>query len=457
MIPMTITRPIPNRMLAAPSSYEGVFAEALPSLPGHQLAEVNGLRQQHFERFQATGFPGPKIEAWKYSPVGPLAKEAMGKAAPVDLPASEIEPYLADEPNIQRLVFVNGHLRADLSAPCCDQGGMIVATIDDALANGLIAPSDLLAEEDRSKRGFSSLNAAFAGSGAVIKVADNVGLDRPVQLLFISVGDDVPTMTNPRLVIKLGRESRLGLIETHVFKKSGRQLTNLVTACILGEKSELRHDRLQIGDVEGSFIGRTDYDLAAQAKLVQTLATLGGGFVRNEIGARLGGSEIDAQFNGLYLTRTGQHIDNMLQIDHAAPGSVSDQYYKGVLDGRAKAAFAGKILVQRPAQQTNAYQTNNNLLLSPDAEINTKPELEIYADDVKCSHGATAGELDERELFYLRTRGFGPETARTMLTFAFADEVLERFASKPLLAQAKREILRWLPGADILRDMGDIA
>ncbi len=453
---MAITRPTPNRMLAAPSSYEGVFATALPSLPGHQLSEVSGLRRQNFERFQSTGFPGPKIETWKYSPVGAFAKEAMGPAAPVELQASEIEPYLADEVSIQRLVFINGHFRADLSDPCCNEGGIVVATLDDALANGLIAPSDLFNEEDRGKRGFSSLNAAFVGSGAVIKVADHVSLDGPVQLLFMSIGDDRPTMTNPRLVIKLGNEARLALIETHVFKNSGRQLTNLVTTCVLGERAELRHDRLQIGDVEGSFIGRTDYDLAAKTRLVQTLATLGGGFVRNEIGARLGGSDINAQFNGLYLTRTGQHIDNMLQIDHAAPGSVSDQYYKGVLDGRAKAAFAGKILVQRPAQQTNAYQTNNNLLLSPDAEINTKPELEIYADDVKCSHGATAGELDERELFYLRSRGFDPETARTMLTFAFADEVLERFASKSLLSQAKREILRWLPGADILGDMGDI-
>ncbi|MGI9503204.1 MAG: SufB/SufD family protein, partial [Geminicoccaceae bacterium] len=209
----------------------------------------------------------------------------------------------------------------------------------------------------------------------------------------------------------------------------------------------------QLGNVEGRFIGKFDVDIAEKARVTQTLATLGGGFVRNEIAARMNGSEIEAQFNGLYLTRTGQHIDNVLKIDHTAPNSVSDQYYKGVLDGRAKAAFAGKIHVHQAAQQTNAYQTNNNLLLSPDAEIATKPELEIYADDVKCSHGATAGELDERELFYLRSRGLDPETARTMLTFAFADEVLERFRNPHLLDQAKREMLRWLPGGDTLKDM----
>ncbi|NJO37705.1 MAG: SufD family Fe-S cluster assembly protein, partial [Rhizobiales bacterium] len=226
-----------------------------------------------------------------------------------------------------------------------------------------------------------------------------------------------------------------------------------VTRCRVGADATLRHDRLQIGDVSGRFIGRFDTALGARARLTQTLATLGGGFVRNEVAARLEGAGIEAQFNGLYLTRTGQHVDNSLLIDHLAPGSVSDQFFKGVLDGRARAAFAGKIHVHRAAQKTNAFQSNSNLLLSPDAEINTKPELEIYADDVKCSHGATAGELDQGELFYLRSRGLDPESARTMLTFAFADEVLERFANGQMLTIAKREMLQWLPGGDTLADM----
>jgi Fe-S cluster assembly protein SufD len=221
----------------------------------------------------------------------------------------------------------------------------------------------------------------------------------------------------------------------------------------VGSGAVLKHDRLQIGKVEGSFIGRTDYRISADAKVTQTLATLGGGFVRNEIGAVLNGSGIEAGFNGLFLARDRQHLDNMLRIDHAKPGSVSDQFYKGVLGGRSKSAFSGKIIVRRDAQKTNAFQTNNNLLLSPDAEINTKPELEIFADDVKCSHGATTGEIDDHELFYLRSRGIDPEMARSVLTFAFADEVLERFANEALLVQAKRELLRWLPGGDGLGEL----
>ena len=306
---------------------------------------------------------------------------------------------------------------------------------------------------DRTRVASIPLNAAFADCGAVIKIDAGHELDDPIELLFVSTDDRAERMINPRILIELGDGASLDLIETHLFGEQSSLLTNLVTRCTIGEGAKLRHDRLQIGDTGGRFIGRFDCDIGSGASLVQTLATLGGGFVRNEIAARLNGTGIEAQFNGLYLTRTGQHIDNMLQIDHTAPGSVSDQYYKGVLDGRARAAFAGKIHVHQAAQQTNAYQTNNNLLLSADAEINTKPELEIYADDVKCSHGATAGELDERELFYLRSRGLDPKPARTMLTFAFADEVLERFASPHLLGMAKRDMLRWLPGGDILADM----
>ena len=203
----------------------------------------------------------------------------------------------------------------------------------------------------------------------------------------------------------------------------------------------------------GSLIGRTTYRIAADARLTQSLATLGGGLVRNETEALVDGSGIELQLNGLYLTRGRQHVDNTIRVDHAKPGSVSDQFYKGVLDGEAHAVFAGKIVVRRDAQKTNAYQANNNLLLSPDVEIDTKPELEIFADDVKCSHGATAGELDERELFYLRSRGLDPATARSMLTFAFADEVLERFANPAIAAQARRELLRWLPGGAQLGEL----
>ena len=230
-------------------------------------------------------------------------------------------------------------------------------------------------------------------------------------------------------------------------------LTNLVNHVVIGRGGALRHDRLQIGVADGTLIGKTHYEIAADARLTQTLATLGGALVRNEISAVMLGAGIEAGFNGVYFTRGRQHVDNNILVDHAAPGSLSDQFYKGILDGQSRAVFAGKIVVRRDAQKTNAYQANNNLLLSPDAEIDTKPELEIFADDVKCSHGATAGELDERELFYLRSRGLDPATARSVLTFAFAGAVLERFANPGVARQARAALLRGLPGGAALEEL----
>ncbi|MGI9499943.1 MAG: Fe-S cluster assembly protein SufD [Geminicoccaceae bacterium] len=448
---MTVERPPRNRNLTPPEAYSTIFRDRQADLPGGTAA-VSAVRKQQLERFQTIGFPGPKVEAWKYSPLGAIAKTAFHPVDQTTFGDGAVDGCLVPDDGAIRLVFINGDLDPERSDSLVATEKMTVASIGDALGQGLIDASELLAPGD-DERCFDALNGAFADCGALIRVADGHAVTAPVQLVFMSTGNQAERMINPRIFIKLGAGASLDLVETHVFGDEAGLLTNLVTRCSLGEEAKIRHDRLQIGNTEGRFIGRFDCDIGSRATLIQTLATLGGGFVRNEITARLNGSNIEAQFNGLYLTRTGQHIDNVLKIDHTAPDSVSDQYFRGVLDGRAKAAFAGKIHVHQAAQQTNAYQTNNNLLLSPDAEINTKPELEIYADDVKCSHGATAGELDERELFYLRSRGLDPETARTMLTFAFADEVLERFANPHLLYQAKREILRWLPGGDILTDM----
>ena len=443
-----------NRNMTPPEAYAGIFAEALATLPGADT-QAEAVRKVEFEKFEAVGFPGPKVEDWKYSPLGPIAKTAFRPTTASDHQSidSAIDDYLIGDDEMAKLVFVDGKIDRERSSRLIHVGGVTIGALDDALAAGAVDAEALLAGGDQD-RGFDALNGAFADCGAVIKVPEGQ-TSAPVQLVFLSSGSHRDAMINPRILIDVGNGASLDLAETHVFGAGSELFTNLVTRCWVGKDATVRHDRLQIGDISGRFIGRFYTALDDRAKLRQTLATLGGGFVRNEIAASLNGSDIEAQFNGLYLTRTNQHVDNVLKIDHTAPNSESDQYYKGVLDGRAQAAFAGKIHVHQAAQKTNAYQTNSNLLLSPDAEINTKPELEIYADDVKCSHGATAGELDERELFYLRSRGLDPETSRTMLTFAFADEVLERFFSPHLLEQAKREMLRWLPGGEVLANMED--
>ncbi len=346
-------------------------------------------------------------------------------------------------------MFVNGRFDPSLSDTLSAASGASVASLRLALEHG----DELDLPPDDPDRSLSALNQALATDGCVIRLADHARLAGPVQLLFVSVGQDQPTLISPRNVIVLGDGAELDLVESHVALAGGSNLTNLVNRVVVGRAARLRHDRLQLGEVVGSLIGRTEYHISADARLTQSLATLGGALVRNEIAAQVDGSNIDLALNGLYLTRERQHIDNAIQVVHSRPGSVSNQFYKGVLDGHARAVFAGKIVVERDAQKTNAYQTNNNLLLSADAEIDTKPELEIFADDVKCSHGATTGELDERELFYLRSRGLDPDIARNMLTFAFASEVIERFGNATLAAQAKAALMRWLPGGRLLEDL----
>jgi Fe-S cluster assembly protein SufD len=443
--------PIMQGMIAPSDRYQALFASALAQLPGAGHGAIRDWRQASFERFRALGFPGPKVEAWKYTSVRPLAREEYALAAAVPVRRAELAPFLLGG-GAHRLIFVNGRYAPELSDDLSDLPGRPVQNLAEALDNGDVSPFEL-GLESSSDRPFSAFNAAFAADGCLIRLDDGRALSGPVQLVFVSLGDEHPALISPRNVVALGAGARLDLVETHLALGGGRLLTNLVNRFVVGRGAELNHDRLQVGELAGSLIGKTSYRVSADARLTQSLATLGGALVRNEIEAVLDGSGIELRLNGLYLGRERQHIDNAIQVEHARPGSTSDQFYKGVLDGRAQAAFAGRIVVQRDAQKTNAYQANNNLLLSGDAEIDTKPELEIFADDVKCSHGATAGELDERALFYLRSRGLQPEVAQSLLTYAFADEVLERFHEPAVAGQARRELLRWLPGGAALEDL----
>jgi Fe-S cluster assembly protein SufD len=432
------------------AAFASLFREAAPTLPGK--GPVTSLRAASFAEFEALGLPTNRDEHWKYTNAARLTNRAMDLAPEATLRPADIEPWLAGGADAHRLVFVNGGVAADLSWIGPLPNGCMVQPLAKRLSEAAEATVEAMAalEDGRS---FTALNAAFARDGAWIQLADGVEVEQPLQLLFVTVGETQAVMTHPRCIIRLGAGARLHLIESHVTLGDGACLTNLVQQVTLGEGANLRHDRLQLLGPEASLIGKLDGVLAGSARLEQTAATLGGGLVRNESEVRVDGSGIECLLNGVYMPTGKEHVDTLIRITHGAPGSHSDQFYKGVVDGQSHAAFQGKIIVEKPAQQTNAYQTNNNLLLSDDAELNTKPELEIYADDVKCSHGATCGDLDPRALFYLRSRGLDEATARSMLTFAFAAEVFERFADPDLKRQARQAALRRLPGGHSLLDM----
>ena len=284
-------------------------------------------------------------------------------------------------------------------------------------------------------------------------MAAGAQIEIPVQVIYATVGQTSPVMTHPRNIVRLGEGARLRLIESHISFGAGPFLTNLVNEMRLGAGAALEHDRIELGREGTTLIGNAAIELADRAQLTQTVVSLGGDLTRNESEVRLKGSKIECILNGLYAPRGREHVDNQIRIHHEAPDSHSDQFYKGIMDGRGHGVFAGKIFVEKAAQRTNAYQKNDNLLLSDEAEIDTKPELEIYADDVKCSHGATVGDLDEKALFYLRSRGLDPATARSILTFAFAAEVIGRFSDPVMRRLARQAVAARLPGGEVLKGL----
>ena len=260
-------------------------------------------------------------------------------------------------------------------------------------------------------------------------------------------------MVHPRHVVRLGKGARLHLILTTVTAQPGESLLNQVESFELGDEALLQIDRTTVLEQGRTAICRSEFRLGTNTRLEQVSLPIGGTLQRHEIDARLQGTDSHAMLAGLFMPIGTEHVDTMIRVHHEQPNCESDQFYKGIMDQRGHGVFAGKIFVHQPAQKTNAYQKNDNLLLSDDAEIDTKPELEIYADDVKCSHGATVGDLDTQSLFYLRSRGLDLDLARSLLTFAFASEVVERFRDESVMHKARAVITGRLPGGERLAEL----
>jgi len=438
-------------MCAAPrhleplASFADSFAKARPASPEGLSAQ----RDYAFARFQRTGIPTPRVEAWKFTNVAKHANVPMILAPSVPVASDDLAGYFAGGPLARRLVFVNSH-HCDLSHARGLPEGVRMDRLE--VRVGEPAIQDWLTKLDDG-RSFSDLNMALMQSGAVIEVPAGVKLEAPLQLLFLSVGQGAALMSHPRILIRLGEGAEAHIVESHIGIRDGHCLSNLVSQIEIGEGARLIHDRLQMLKDGATFIGKADIEVGSDGRLQQTLVSLGGSLIRNESEVRLNGTQIDAEMHGVCMPTAREHVDNMIRMHHLKPDCRSNQFYKGIMDGRGRGVFAGKIIVHEDAQRTNAFQTNNNLLLSDDAEVDSKPELEIYADDVKCSHGATCGDHDMASVFYLRSRGIDRATAESILTYAFAGEIVEKFADADLRRQAKEAIFRRLPGGDNLTEM----
>ena len=356
-------------------------------------------------------------------------------------------PFIVRRMNGTQLVFVNGRYSSALSTAGA-LGQNVVAT---GLAAALEADPGLVDPyvtrcATCDKMAFVALNTAFLEDGAFLHVPANVVVPEPVHVLYFSTGSE-PHVTHPRTIIVAGDNSQVKVVESYAGPDGERYLTNAVTEIVCGQNSHVEHYRVQCESHQACHVSSTHVFLERSAVYAQQNVTFGGAVVRNDVQAVMGGEGVHCTLNGLYLANGTRLVDNHTAIDHAKPHCESHEIYKGMLDGQSRGVFNGKIFVRPHAQKTDAKQTNQVLLLSDDATINTKPQLEIFADDVKCTHGATVGQLDETALFYLRARGIGITQARAMLVHAFASDINDRVTIEPLRDALEETLLTELPKA----------
>ncbi len=436
--------------------YRSAFArlEAESDPPGG--LRLIALRKQAMARFAELGFPTLRHEDWRYTNVARIAKTAFRSAVDcgVDLDERAIAAETFPETQFHRLVFVNGVFARDLSSQQGLPEGVQIASLAETLHEN---PSSIEAHLARyasyEDHAFTALNTALMEDGAVVYVAKGVVVEQPIHLLYLMTPGTEPMVAHPRSLIVAEEASQLTVVESYVGLGEGVYFTNAVTEISVGEGAVVDHYKVQRESTQAYHVGTTQLYQRRSSTATSHTVSIGGEIVRNDINAVLDGDGCDCTLNGLYIPAGTQHVDNHLRVEHRQPHGDSREYFKGILDDSARGVFTGRIIVHKDAQKTDAKQTNMNLLLSDNASVDTKPQLEILADDVKCTHGATIGQLDDDALFYLRARGIGAEAARSLLVFAFANESIEKIKPQPVRAQVQQILLERLPQGEQLQGL----
>jgi Fe-S cluster assembly protein SufD len=420
------------------------YAAVANALPGGELPWLVGRREAGIERFQGLGLPTRKIEDWKYTNLEELRRVHFEPAKPVanGVSAQALPTLVGAE---HRLVFVNGHLRGDLCAVCMPPVGATITSLGHALATiPDIVEAHLGAARNGADQPFTALNDAFLTDGLFLHLKAGVDLPSVIEVIHVSVGDAGPVFHHLRNLIVLEDGAHATVVEHYVGFGQTPTLANAASEVVIGEGAGLRHCKVQAEAPEAFHIAMLDARLARNAAFDSFYFASGAKLSRNEIRVTLDGEGADCRLFGAYMMKDRQHADHTTFIDHAKPHTTSREVYKGVLDDKARAVFQGQIMVRPDAQKIEGHQLNRTLLLSDGAEIDTKPELTIYADDVKCSHGATAGEIDEEALFYLRARGIPEDEARGLLVEAFLREVIDGIAMAGLREPLADRVARWM-------------
>jgi Fe-S cluster assembly protein SufD len=428
-----------------------VFAGALEKRPQGGPRWLDDLRGRGAARFAALGIPTVRDEEWRFTNVAPIAAIDFQPAGQISGTADRLTgvPY-ADAP--VRLVIVNGRFDTTLSRVKGLASGVHAGSLAAALTDHADVVQRYFGQlADITNRSFTALNTAFVQDGAFIHVPDGVAVETPIHVIFMTGGEGTNEMVHPRTLIVAGAGSQATVVESYV-GAADRDVyfSNAVSEVFVGENAAVDHYKVQQESIDAFHIGTLHAHTSRHARFSSHSFSLGGKLVRNDAGAILDGEGGECTLNGLYLADRDRLVDNHTVIDHAKPHCASHEVYKGILGGTARAVFNGKIIVRQDAQKTDAKQTNRALLLTDGATINTKPQLEIFADDVKCTHGAAIGQLDEDSIFYLRARGLTYADARDMLIHAFAGQVLEGVAIEPLRAALETELY-----AQLARDLAE--
>ena len=420
-------------MTSAPAKYAQYLADfqSLVQGPGANApAWLRDLRDNAWSTFNEIGFPTARRgnERWKYTNVAPIARAGFGLApSPATANGSKaVAPtYKLEGPAVYDLVFLDGHYSPELSSPAAGPSGVTAASMASAaLDNAFDLESQVGRYASADDDGFAALNTAFLHDGAYIHVADGHTEKVVVRLSYVTVDSTEPKVTYPRTLIVAGSNTDITVVESYSGPKDSVYFTNAVTEISVGEGARIDHYRLLLEGDRSFHVGTNRVKQERDSSFNSASFTLGTTLARNDLEVLLDGPGAYCSLNGLYLTADNQHIDNLISIDHAKPHCTSRLNYKGILDGKSRAVFGGTVLVRRDAQKSDAEQTDKNLILSTQAEVDSKPSLLIYADDVKCNHGATAGHIDADTLFYLRSRGLDLDAASRMLIHAFASEII---------------------------------
>ena len=439
---------------------EEMRSAAVPYVEAFKAFSTNGAtgdppwlkdrRAKAIARFEECGFPTTRQEEWRFTDVKPIARAsfARSESAPDAVSIEDVERLRLGGKDYDCLVFVNGHYAASLSSVGALPNGVQLGSLHEVLSTSPELIEEHLAQYATQEHNpLAALNTAFVQDGAFLHVPDGTILERPVQFLFLAVPvAGQPLVAHPRNLFLVGREARASVVESYLSASPGTYWTNAVTEAVVGEGAKLDSYRVQREHEQAFHTAVTQSHQARDSVFSMVTFSFGAQLSRHDIHATLGGEGADCTLDGLSMLRDRQHTDYHTILEHAQPNCTSWEYFNGVFDDRARGIFNGRIIVRPGAQKTDSKQTNNNLLLSGRSRADSQPQLEIYADDVKCTHGATLGPIDDEHMFYLQSRGLTMAEARNLLTYGFGSEILSNVSLEPLKSALDGVVQRWLTG-----------